>query len=467
MRIFFHGAARTVTGSQYILEVNGSRILLECGMFQGRRAESFERNRNLPFNPREVDAMLLSHAHIDHSGNLPNLVKNGYPGPIHVTEATAGILKLVLLDSAHIQESDAVFVSKRNARRGLPPVEPLYTTPDAEMVFPLLAEHAYDEPFEVIPGVQASFFDAGHILGAAGIFLDISENGKRRRLVFSGDIGRRGLPILRDPTPPPHADILIMECTYGDKIHRDLHEAEIELRNTVQRTFRRNGIVVVPSFAIGRTQELVYCLGRMIEQGEIPRIPIVVDSPLAVGISDLYAQFPEYFDEESTSLLQKEGKQKALGYEYVTFTRSVEESKALNGKPGPMVIISASGMAESGRILHHLANNIGDPKNTILIVSWQAPDTLGRQLAEQAKVVKIFGESVARQAEVVTIGGFSAHAGQNLLYEYAHTAATRSEALFLVHGEPKSALPFQEKLKGDNLETPVYYPDMGEQAEFT
>ncbi|MBN2086529.1 MAG: MBL fold metallo-hydrolase [Anaerolineales bacterium] len=466
MRIHFHGAAQTVTGSQFLIEISGKRILLECGLYQGRRAESYERNRSLPFNPRKVDAMLLSHAHIDHSGNLPSLVKNGYTGPIHVTGATGGLLKLVLLDSAHIQESDAAYVNKRNARRGKPPVEPLYTTPDAEAVLPLLDGHAYDEPFEVIPGVQATFFEAGHILGSAGICLDLSEHGKRRRLVFSGDIGRRGLPILRDPKLPPHADILMMECTYGDKLHRDLHEAELELRDTVQRTFRRGGKVIVPSFAIGRTQELVYCLGRMIEQGEIPQIPIVVDSPLAVGISDLYAKYPDYFDEEAVSLMKKGGKERALGYEYVTFTRSVDESKALNGKDGPMVIISASGMAESGRILHHLANNIGDPKNMILIVSWQAPYTLGRMLADQAKEVKIFGESIVRQAEVATIGGFSAHAGQNFLYEYAKAAASNSEAVFLVHGESKSALPFQEKLNGDNLSTPVYYPGMGDQADF-
>jgi metallo-beta-lactamase family protein len=466
MRIHFHGAARTVTGSQYVLDINGKRILLECGLYQGRRSESFEKNRNLPFPPRGIDATLVSHAHIDHSGNLPNLVKNGYPGPIHVTEATGGLLRLVLLDSAHIQESDAAYVNKRNARRGKPPVEPLYTTPDAEAVLPLLEGHGYDKTFEVIPGVQAAFFEAGHILGSAGIRLDISEHGKRRRLVFSGDIGRRGLPILRDPVLPPHADILMMECTYGDKLHRDLHEADIELRDTLRRTIRRGGKVIIPSFAIGRTQELVYCMGRMIEHGAIPRIPIVVDSPLAVGISDLYAKYPEYFDMEAVTLMKKEGKQRALGYEYVTFTRSVEESKALNHKPGPMVIISASGMAESGRIRHHLANTIEDAKNMILIVSWQAPSTLGRMLADQIKTVKIFGETVERRAEVATIGGFSAHAGQNFLYEYAKSAATRSEALFLVHGEPKSALPFQEKLNSGNLSTPVYYPELGDQAEF-
>ncbi|MBN1439136.1 MAG: MBL fold metallo-hydrolase [Anaerolineales bacterium] len=466
MRIHFHGAAHTVTGSQYLIEANGRRILLECGLYQGRRSESFERNRNLPYTPRKVDAMILSHAHIDHSGNLPNLVKNGFSGPIHLTEATGGLLELVLLDSAHIQESDAAYVNKRHAKRGKPPVEPIYTTPDAEAVMPLLAGHAYDEPFEVVPGVQASFFDAGHIMGSAGMLLEISEHGKRRRLVFSGDIGRRGLPILRDPVLPPRADILMMECTYGDKLHRDPQVAEIELRDTLQKTIRRKGKVIIPSFAIGRTQELVYCMGRMIERGEIPRIPIVVDSPLAVGISDLYAKYPDYFDKEVVSLMKGGSKEKALGYEYVKFTRSVDESKALNDMPGPMVIISASGMAEGGRILHHLVNNIGDPNNMILIVSWQAPDTLGRRLAEQAKAVRIFGETVERRAEVATIGGFSAHAGQNFLYEYAKAAVDHSEALFLVHGEPKSALPFQEKLNSDNLSTPVYYPELGDQAEF-
>jgi metallo-beta-lactamase family protein len=467
MRIFFHGAAQTVTGSQHLIEVNGKRILLECGLFQGRRAEAFKRNRHLPFNPRKVDAMILSHVHIDHSGNLPSLVKGGFPGPIHATEATAGLMEPVLLDSAHIHETDAAYVSRRNVKRGKEPVEPLYTMPDAEAVLPLVKQHAYDEPFEVVPGIQASFFDAGHIMGSAGILLDISEKGKRRRLVFSGDIGRRGLPILRDPTIPPHADILIMECTYGDKLHRKLQAAENELRDTLLKTIRRRGKVVVPSFAIGRTQELVYSMGRMIEDREIPQIPIYVDSPLAVGISDLYAKYPDYFDKEACELLKAEGKMRALGYEYVTFTRSVDESKSLNDKPGPMVIISASGMAESGRIRHHLANTLGDSKNMVLIVSWQAPNTLGRLLAEQIKEVKLFGEPITRQAEVTTIGGFSAHAGQNFLYEYAKSVATRSEALFLVHGESKSALPFREKLENDNLETPVHWPALGDQVEFT
>jgi metallo-beta-lactamase family protein len=466
MRINFFGAAQTVTGSQYLLEINGQRLLLECGLYQGRRAESFERNRTLPFDPKTVDAMILSHAHVDHCGNLPSLVKTGYSGPIHATAATAGLSKLVLADSAHIQETDAAYVNRHHRKPGEPPVEPLYTTADAEAVDPRMVSHPYDAPFEALPGVQVTLFDAGHILGSAGVLLDIEENGRRLRVVFSGDIGRNDMPILRDPVLPAHADILMMECTYGDKVHRDHQEAETELRDTVQRTCARGGKVIVPSFAIGRTQELVYSLGRMIERKEIPQIPIVVDSPLAVGVSDLYEKYPECFDQEATDLILQEGQDRALGYQYVQFTRSVEESKALNNKPGPLMILSASGMAESGRIRHHLLNNIGDPKNTILIVSWQAPDTLGRQLADQAKVVRIFGEPVMRQAEVVTIGGFSAHAGQDFLYQYAKSAAVASRALILIHGEPKSALPFEEKLKSDGLSTPLFYPELGTSLDF-
>jgi metallo-beta-lactamase family protein len=466
MRISFYGATQTVTGSQYLLEISGKRLLLECGLYQGRRADTSERNRNFSFDPKMLDAMVLSHAHIDHCGNLPNLVKSGYHGPIHATTATVCLAKLVLSDSAHIQESDAQYVNKHHRAEGQPPVEPLYTLADVEAVGPLLTDHPYAAPFEALPGVQVTFFEAGHILGSAGVQLEVEENGKRLRCIFSGDIGRREMPILRDPVVPGHADVLMMECTYGDKLHRDHHEAERELRDTVQRTSRRNGKVIVPSFAIGRTQELIYSLGRMIEQGEIPQIPIVVDSPLAVSISELYEQYPDYFDEEAAALIRKEGQDRALGFQYVTFTRSVEESKTLNDKPGPMVILSASGMAESGRIRHHLMNNLGDPKNTVLIVSWQAPDTLGRQLAEQAKVVRIFGEPVTRQAEVVTIGGFSAHAGQDFLYEYAKGAASSSRALILIHGEPKAARPFEEKLKNDGLSTPVFYPELGSSMEF-
>jgi metallo-beta-lactamase family protein len=466
MKITFHGAAHTVTGSQHLIEANGKRLLLECGLYQGHRADSFTRNINLPFDPKTIDAVILSHAHIDHSGNLPNLVKNGYRGPIYTSTATVELATIMLADSGHIQEADAVFLNKRNAERGKPPVKPLYTIADAEAVTPHFMGHSYQEPFFVMEGVRATFFDAGHILGSAGVLLEIQEQGKRWRIIFSGDIGRRGLPILCDPTLPEPADIVLMECTYGDKPHRDHYQAEKELRDTVLRTYARGGKVIVPSFAVGRTQELVYSLGRMIEQHEIPQLPIIVDSPLAVSISDMYKKYPAYFDAEVERLIGQEGEDRALGYEYVTFTRSVEESKALNKRPEPMIILSASGMAETGRIRHHLLNNIGDPRNTVMIVSWQAPDTLGRILADKVKVVKIFGEPVECKAEVVTIGGFSAHAGQDLLLDYAKACASNAKSLFLIHGEPKSALPFTEALKANGLATPILYPIAGDIAEF-
>jgi metallo-beta-lactamase family protein len=461
MQIEFQGAARTVTGSQHVLRVNGTTLLLDCGLFQGPRAEAALRNAHLPIPASEVDAVVLSHAHLDHCGNLPSLVKQGYSGPIYATQATAHITDLVLNDSAHIQEYDAEFISQRNARRGLPPVEPLYTVANAQAVIPLLNAQAYDKPFQVRPGVLATFFDAGHILGSAGILLEIEEHGRTWRLVFSGDIGRRHLPILRDPVLPPVADFLIMESTYGDRPHRDLFEAYIELRDAILRTYRRGGKVVIPSFAIGRTQEIVYDLRNMIVQGEIPKLPIIVDSPLATGVSEVYRTHPECYDEDARRLMASSDAEEALGFNLVTFTRSVEESKALNNRRDPMIILAASGMAEGGRIVHHLHNTIEDARNTILIVSWQAPYTLGRRLAERAEKVHIFGEDQVRRAEVVTIGGFSAHAGQNFLREYAHHGAAEARQVFIVHGEEKSAAALMEALHSDGVLAPVSYPERG------
>ncbi|HLC35266.1 MAG TPA: MBL fold metallo-hydrolase [Anaerolineales bacterium] len=461
MRIEFQGAAHTVTGSLHILRVNGTTLLLDCGLYQGRRAEAAERNAHLPLPAREVGAVVLSHAHLDHCGNLPSLVKQGFSGRIYATQATAHVTELVLRDSGRIHEYDAQFVSKRNAEKGLPPVEPLYTEADAEAVLPLLTPRAYDEPFLVAPGVMATFFDAGHILGSAGMLLEIEEHGRTWRLVFSGDIGRRHLPILRDPALPPSADFLIMESTYGDRPHRDLFQAYLELRDAILRTYRRGGKVVIPSFAIGRTQELVYDLRNMIVQGEIPKLPIIVDSPLATGVSEVYRAHTECYDDDAKQLLARGDADEALGFNLVTFTRSVEESKALNDRRDPMIILSASGMAEGGRIVHHLRNTIGDSRNTVLIVSWQAPYTLGRRLAEKAETVRIFGEEHARRAEVVTIGGFSAHAGQNFLREYARQGGASARSVFLVHGEEKSAAALMEALTADGLHAPVSFPDRG------
>ncbi len=458
MYIHFHGAARTVTGSQHLLEINGHKLLLECGLFQGRRKESYERNRHFHFNPGEIDAVILSHAHIDHSGNLPHLVKKGYEGSIYTTPATAHLGNIMLLDSGHIHESDAKYINKKRAVRGEQPIEPLYTQEDAAAVAPCFNTVHYEHTFEPIPGVVARFVDAGHILGSAAVILDIQERNRKYRLWFSGDIGRRDLPLLKDPVLPYDVDYLLMECTYGDKPHDDPHLAFDELRRVVSETAGRGGKVIIPSFAVGRTQELVYCLHQMLDNGDIPRIPVFVDSPLAVNASDIFRAHPYVFDAETKDFIERDQHHAALGFDLLTYTRSVEESKAINFAKGPAVIISASGMAETGRILHHLKNNIEDSKNTILIVSWQAPHTLGRRLADRKKRVKIFGEVYDRKAQVATIGGLSAHAGQNFLLEYALASRDRLKKIFLVHGEARGAGPLMDKLRDEGL-SEVYFPD--------
>jgi metallo-beta-lactamase family protein len=468
MKITFHGAARTVTGSQHLLEVNDCLVLLECGLYQGKRGDTYQRNQNFPFDPVKLDAVILSHAHIDHSGNLPNLVKCGYAGPIHATSATAHLANIMLMDSAHVQEVDAEYVSKKNARRGLPPVEPLYTVADAALVAQHFATVDYDEPFEVVAGVTVTLVDAGHILGSAAVVMDIEENGhgtpRKKRLWFSGDIGRRDLPLLRDPVLPRQADWMIMECTYGDKPHSDPQQAVDELRKVVNRTINRGGKLIIPAFAVGRTQDLIYDLHLLMDAGQIPSVPVIVDSPLAVNASDIYRAHPECFDEETQKFIAQDKHRAILGFDRLTFTRTVEESKALNGRRDPMIIISAAGMAENGRIRHHLANNLSNPANTILIVSWQAPDTLGRRLADRNKRVSIFGESYEVRAEVATIGGLSAHAGQDLLLEYAQATQSTVQQIYLVHGEPTPAQTLTARL-GERGLRKIQYPDLHECVE--
>lgn len=454
MKIHFNGAARTVTGSQFLLEVNGSRILLECGLFQGKRQDSYEQNQNFRFDAASLDAVILSHAHIDHSGNLPNLVKSGYDKNIYATPATAALCDIMLRDSGHIQESDAQYVNKKKARRGEPPVEPLYTQEDAAQAIEFFHPVKYDTPFEPAPGVTARFVDAGHILGSASVILDVEEKGRKFRLWFSGDIGRLNLPLMKDPVLPENVDYLIMECTYGDKPHRDPELAYVEFREVVKRTIERRGKVIIPAFAVGRTQELVYDLNRMFAAKEAPAVPVYVDSPLAVNASDVFKKFSDLFDEETRQFVEQ-GKHPALSFDKLVYTRSVEESKALNERSEPMIIISASGMAEAGRILHHLRNNIENSRNSILIVSWQAPHTLGRRLAERHPEVKIFGELFEVRAEISTIGGLSAHAGQDFLVEYGR-AAGKPEKIFLVHGEQRSYDALREKFIEAGIQKPAY-----------
>lgn len=463
MRISFHGAAHTVTGSQHLLEINGSRLLLDCGLYQGRRADTYARNLNFHYDPAAVDAVILSHAHIDHAGNLPNLVKQGYEGPIYATRATVDLASIMIQDSAHIQESDAEFVNKKRRQRGEPPIEPLYTKEDAERVVDFFSGVDYEEPFEPVPGVVARFFEAGHILGSAGVLLEIEEKGRRIRLWFSGDIGRYKLPLLRDPVLPNATDYMIMESTYGDKHHRDPEVAFVEFRAVVKRTVERGGKVIVPAFAVGRTQELVYHLNQMMFKDGVPHVPVFVDSPLAVNATQVFKNHPECFDPETRQFVQ-ESRHPALDFKMLTYVKSVDESKALNESKEPMVIISASGMAETGRILHHLRNNIENPRNTVCIVSWQAPDTLGRRLADRENQVKIFGEVYKRKCEVATIGGLSGHAGQDLLLKYALGVKGTVKQVFLVHGEEKQAMMLKGLLKEQKMDR-VHYPDLHESVE--
>lgn len=463
MRLNFHGAAHTVTGSQHLLEINGRRLLLDCGLYQGRRAETYTRNLNFAYDPRSVDAVILSHAHIDHCGNLPNLVRNGYAGPIYAVPATVDLATIMMADSGRIQESDAAFVNKKRRERGEELIEPLYTEADARNAADLLRGVDYTMAFEPVPGVTARFIEAGHILGSAAISLDIEERGRRLRFWFSGDIGRYKLPLLRDPVLPEDVDYLLMECTYGDKPHDDPSVAFAEFEEVVRRTIKRGGKVIIPAFAVGRTQELVYHLNLMMFANDVPPVPVFVDSPLAVNASNVFSRHPEVFDAETRWFVQQ-ARHPALDFKMLTYVQSVEESKALNERKDPMIIISASGMAETGRILHHLKNNIENPLNTVCIVSWQAPHTLGRRLADREKQIKIFGEPYTVKAEVATIGGLSGHAGQDLLTKYAVNVRETVKKVFLVHGEERPATVLTQKLLERDMHA-VYYPELHSNVE--
>lgn len=463
MQITFHGAAQTVTGSQHLVEVNGWRLLLDCGLYQGARAEARVRNHTFHFDPQKLDAVVLSHAHIDHSGNLPSLARRGYRGPVYATPATRDLCEHMLRDSARIQESDVEFYNRKAAQRGdAPDAEALYTEEDAAAALALFRACPLDQAFEVAPGVVCTFREAGHILGSAMIVLDIEEKARRFRLAFSGDLGRLNMPILRDPVFLQDVDYLIMESTYGRSTHRPPEEAEREFRALVQATVARGGKIIVPAFAVGRTQEIVYYLNRMIQAREIPGLPVFVDSPLAVDVSDVFKKHAELFDAETRRLIQENGD--IFGFKSLTYTRSVEESKAINDRRGPCVIISASGMAEVGRILHHLKHNLEAPRNTVLIVSWQAPNTLGRRLAEREPEVKIFGEWYKVRAQVATINGLSGHAGCDLLIKWATALKPRVKNIFLVHGEPESAAALKASLEAAGLRG-VHAPALHESVE--
>ena len=464
MKLTFYGATGTVTGSMHMLTVNGARILMECGLYQGRREESFERNRNLPFDATEVDAFVLSHAHIVHSGNIPSLTKAGYDGYIYTTPGTRDLCSIMLRDSAHIQVADAEYVNKRHKRKGLPLVEPLYTKEDVQRSLGQFISIAYGRSFPIGPGVELTFFDAGHILGSALVVLDIEEDGQKRRLLFTGDLGRPGAPLLCDPAVPSGANILITESTYGDRLHPSTEENIDRLGQIVRRVSARKGKIVIPAFSVGRTQEIVYSLHQLIDRGKINELPVFIDSPLSVNATEVFLLHPECYDKETNQFLMQTGSRNPFSFASVHYVREVEKSKAINDMEGPAVIISASGMAETGRILHHLKNNIGDSRNAVVIVGWQAPDTLGRRLVEKQPEVKIFGEPYRRRAEVYVLNGFSSHADRNeLLGWFDQVRNPGLEHVYVVHGEKSASSALADAIVERGV-SEVLIPERGQEV---
>ncbi|HOQ44891.1 MAG TPA: MBL fold metallo-hydrolase [Bryobacteraceae bacterium] len=452
MQLTCWGAVQTVTGSMHELRVNGARILLDCGLYQGHRREARERNANLPFRAADIDAAILSHAHIDHSGNLPTLVKNGFAGPIYATPATADLCVPMLTDCAYIQEKDAEFVNKRyHRRKRLDPeardgaVPPLYSMEDAEATMPHFSPVPVCEEREIAPRVTYRAFEAGHMLGSSAVVITDHSNGKPVRLAFSGDVGRPGLPIIRDPEPLPPVDYLIIESTYGGRLHKATGIVSNKLANVINRTCERGGKIIVPAFAVGRTQQLVLMLHELFKQERIPRIPIFVDSPLAVTVTEVFRKHAELYDEETRQfLLQGDD---PFGFARLRYITDVAESKALNDLRGPMMIISASGMCEAGRILHHLRNNIENPRNTILITGFQAENTLGRKLVDKLPEVAIFGEPMRLRAEVETLNELSGHADQSELLSWMKPLVPGLRRVFVVHGEPVQSAALKQAIE--------------------
>lgn len=465
MHIQFYGAVRTVTGSQHLITVNGRQILLDCGLYQGPRQESYQRNLHLPFRAAAVDVMVLSHAHIDHSGNIPNLVKSGFRGDIVCTNPTYDLASIMLRDSARIQEADVAYLNKRfDRRQGPQPIGPIYTVTDATRSLRHFTSLSYERPREIAPGVWLTLYDAGHMLGSAIVVLDIEERETQRqwRLVFSGDLGRPHRPILEDPTVIDAADILLIESTYGDRDHDSDDRVDQQLADIVNATVARSGKIIVPAFAVGRTQELVYRLHRLISAGQIAAdLPVYVDSPLAVDATSIYRLHSEMYDAEVTRFMQTRGQGDPFGFSRMRYVQSVEESKALNRLTEPAVIISASGMAEAGRILHHLAHNIEDPRSTILIVGWQAPNTLGRRLMDKAPRVRILGDEFEVKARIEALSGLSAHADRGELLDWVSHFRQPPAHTFIVHGDEPISLAFADTLRQQGLPQ-VTVPNLGQ-----
>ena len=461
IRVHFWGAAHTVTGSMHRVETPGKTFLLDCGLFQGKRSEARQRNSTFPFATKDIDAVVISHAHIDHIGKLPMLFRQGFAGPVHCTPATRDLMAIMLADSAHIQEEDAKHLNKRRPA-GQPKVEPLYDQQDVVRTMKACQSVPYDRTIEISKGVELTFVDAGHLLGSAMVHLEVEHQGRKASLTFTGDLGRKAQPILRDPAPVPACDLLISESTYGGRNHEPMADTAALLGEVVRRTIDRGGKLLIPAFSLGRTQTIVLFLHELIRAGKLPDVQVFVDSPLASEATAVFRMHPECFDEATLELLDRDPD--LFGGQRIQYVRSTEDSKKLNARPGPAVIISASGMCEAGRILHHLKHNIADPRTTVLLAGYQAPETLGRRLAEHRPEVKIFDQMIPLRAEVVMGSGFSSHAGHDDLVAYLSPLVGKAKKVCLVHGEPESSEALAVSLREKGF-TDVTVPDRGDVVE--
>ncbi|MDY0081907.1 MAG: MBL fold metallo-hydrolase [Ignavibacteriaceae bacterium] len=466
MEIEFIGGARTVTGSQHLLHINGKKILLECGLFQGRRDDTYNKNKNFRYNPSEIDALILSHAHIDHSGNIPNLVSKGFKGLIYATSATVDLCQIMLRDSAQLQKKDIDYVNKKRKKKNESALDPLYTLEDVENAMHQFAGVQYNQAIDLFPGIRFTFRDAGHILGSAGVHLEIEESGNKKiNFGFSGDIGRTDSPVIKSPDVLRDLDILIMESTYGNRLHSPAEEVEEDLASTIREVIDNGGKIIIPAFAVGRTQTIVYMLHKLFNQNRIPEIPIYVDSPLAVDATEVFRSHPECLDRETYRIFL-DNNHDPFGFDKLHYIKKTEESKKLNEKEEPMIIISASGMAEGGRILHHLKHNISSSKNLILFVGYAAEHTLARKIMDGNQFVNIFGEEYEVKAKFKKMDYFSGHADQQELLDYLRLNSTNTlNNVFLVHGEEDMALPFKEKLLQKGYKK-VFFPASGEKINF-
>ncbi|MEW6545166.1 MAG: MBL fold metallo-hydrolase [Nitrospirota bacterium] len=458
MKISFHGAARSVTGSRHLIQAGGARILLDCGLFQGRREESDRHNRYLGFEPRSLDAVLLSHAHIDHSGALPVLARHGFGGRVHVTRATGDLAAVMLEDAARIQESDCAYINRKEGRRGKQCRRPYYDLDDVQALTSRFSGVRYDDPFTVRPRVNASFHDAGHILGSAAIRLSVTAGGSTTTVLFTGDLGRKQMPILRDPEAPPPCDVLIIESTYGDRVHGESDETiKARVQELVAQAVARRSKVIVPAFAVGRTQDLVMRIKELVREKRIEPVPIYIDSPLAIKATEIFRRHPECYDEETYRTFA--AGDDPFAARYIRYVSSVQESAKLNDLAGPCVIIAASGMCEGGRVLHHLKHAIQDEANVVAIVGFQAEHTLGRKLVEGWETVPIFGVPTPRRAQVVRFNGLSAHADREDLLAYVRAIVPKPARVFVVHGEEKQAFALAAAIRAEHAGIQVTVPE--------